>query len=97
MRSLVLYWDNNRCWCKGILQEYIDDKITREWFINYAYDIKDDFFYIYEAAGGSGYGFTKGELLAKISMIDSEYCTRFLTKEVEEQFNDRRFKKVNIS
>lgn len=46
--------------------------------INCFYEVTPDWILIYNAKGGSGYGYTKGELIQKIYIGDGEFYHEFI-------------------
>lgn len=64
-----------RCWevAEVIVKDFGVELKTYN--VNLFYEVDNKFIYIYETVGGSGYGYSKGNLKNKISIEDAEFNT----------------------
>lgn len=82
MELVLLTVYPNRYWGIGLVEiwkpasQYKDAELIEEVRINKFYEVTDDFIFIYDETGGSGYGYKKGDLLRKISLEGREFKTQ---------------------
>lgn len=69
MKKCILYWRGNDFWSKGTV--VIDGAIVAR--INKFYEATPEWILIFDCFGGSGYGYSKGDLIEKIFIGDCEF------------------------
>jgi len=70
---LTIY--KGRCWCVAELSIFEEDKLTETVSINKFYEVDEGSIRIYDTIGGSGYGYSKGNLLRKVSLSGKDFKT----------------------
>jgi hypothetical protein len=75
MKEVTLTVFPNRFWHKADLNIKYDKSRSETIQINKFYDISPEWIYIYDTEGGTGTGFTKGNLIQKVFIGDAEFRT----------------------
>ncbi len=73
-KKIVLKLFPNKMWSVALVEIYNDNVLNKTININKFYEVNDDYIIIYDTIGGSGTGFTKGDVLHKIK-IDCDFET----------------------
>lgn len=60
-------------WCRAELECYEDGELKETISINRFYDVTQDWIFIYDESGGTGYGYKKGDILRKVFIGDAEF------------------------
>jgi hypothetical protein len=68
MNKATLYHRNYVFWGKAIFIAEIDGQKNKAYQINRFYDIKDGFLTAYDASGGSGIGYDKGDIVYRVNL-----------------------------
>ena len=73
MKNFILKKYTNRFWSVAELEIYKNEKLVETILINKFYGVTKDWFFEYDASGGSGIGYKPGEIIRKIYIGDSEF------------------------
>ena len=73
MKKYILKNYPQRFWHIADLEVYLNGELIETIYINKFYDVTADWFIEYDASGGSGIGWHKGEVIRKIYIGDSEF------------------------
>ncbi len=65
----------NRFWQVAKIEKFRDDNLVETIMVNRFMEVNEDWVLVFDTVGGSGTGYSKGELLRKISTSNSEVST----------------------